>query len=105
MGDVHSSTLIGLEIVRVLRRERLSTERAGEALDRGALVSIDDALLRAAAAIEPRVRSLDAIHLATCALSGSEAELTKPDAAMRAAASELDRRVMDPLDDRAEPRG
>lgn len=105
VGSLYSSTLLELEIIRVLRRERLAVERAGEVLDRVNLVSIDDAVLRAAAAIEPHVRSLDAIHLATCALLGSGAELASHDAGMREAASALGRSAIDPLDDTSEPRG
>lgn len=103
-GSVYSSTLLELEIARVLRRQHQAMERAGEVLDRVNLVSIDDAVLRAGAAIEPLVRSLDAIHLATCALLGSDAELATHDAGMRAAAYALGRSVIDPLDDTTEPR-
>lgn len=97
-GGLYSSSLLELEIIRVLRRERLAVERAGEVLDRVNLVSIDDGLLRAAAAIEPHVRSLDAIHLATCALLGSEVELATHDVQLREAAQALGRGVIDPLD-------
>lgn len=97
-GNVYSSTLLELEIIRVLRREQLAVERAGEVLDRVNLVSIDDGVLRAAAAIEPHVRSLDAIHLATCALLGGGVDLVTHDVGMRDAARALGRSVIDPLD-------
>ncbi len=74
-------------------------------LDRVNLVSIDDGVLPAGAAIEPHVRSLDAIHLATCALLGSDAELATHDAGMREAAYALGRTVVDPLVDTSEPPG
>jgi predicted nucleic acid-binding protein len=102
-GSLYSSTLLELEIVRVLRRERLAIERAGEVLDRVNLVSIDDGVLRAGAAIEPHVRSSDAIHLATCALLGSDAALATHDAGMRETAYALGRSVIDPLADAGQP--
>lgn len=101
-GGLYSSTLLELEITRVLRRERLAIEHAGEVLDRVNLVSIDDGVLRAGAAIQPHVRALDAIHLATCALLGSDAQLVTHDAGMREAADALGRSVIDPLDDTGE---
>lgn len=103
-GSLFSSTLLELEIIRALRRERLAVERAGEVLDRVNLVSIDDGVLRAAAAIEPHVRSSDAIHLATCALLGANAELATHDARMREVAYALGRSAIDPLDGTSEPR-
>lgn len=53
--DVYSSTLLRLELTRVLRRERLDLDLARPVLDRLNLVSIDDGVLRFAAAIEPHI--------------------------------------------------
>ena len=48
-------------------------ERAREAFRRVDLIHVDDALLDAAAALDPRVpRSLDAIHLAAAMTLGSQ---------------------------------
>lgn len=96
-GSVYSSTLLELELIRVLRRERLPIERAGEVLDRVNLISIDDGVLRAAAAIEKHIRSLDSIHLATCALLGNAAVLVSHDARMGEVARERGRSIVDPL--------
>ena len=64
-----SSALSQVEVVRALRRsdrQQSDLERAARALDRVALVPIDDTVLRSAARIEPTaLRSLDSIHLAT----------------------------------------
>lgn len=98
-GSLYSSILLELEIVRALRREHLPLDRAREVLDRVNVVSIDDAVLRAAAAIEPHVRSLDAIHLATCALLGGGAAVATHDARMRDAAGALGWTTVDPLGD------
>lgn len=62
-----SSALLGVEAIRACSRHRsVYAGDAREWLHDIALVPIDDALLDAATSIEPpRVRSLDAIHLAT----------------------------------------
>lgn len=96
-GNIYSSTLLELEIIRVLKREGLRAERAAEVVDRVNLVSIDDGVLRAAAAIDQHVRSLDAIHLATCALLGEDAVLVSHDQQMCAVAQALGGRAVDPL--------
>jgi predicted nucleic acid-binding protein len=92
-----SSTLLQLEIVRALRRERLDTRHARLVLDRLDLISIDDGVLRFAAAIEPHVKSLDAIHLATCSLLGNGVTVVTHDANMAEVAVRLGFDVHDPL--------
>jgi len=61
------------------------------------LVSIDDGVLRFAAAIEAHVKSLDAIHLATCAILGANISVVTHDVQMSAAAASLGLDTMDPL--------
>ena len=51
----------------------------------------------AAAAIEAHIKSLDAIHLATCALLGANIGIVTHDAQMSAAAASLGLETMDPL--------
>lgn len=97
-GDTtFSSTLLQLESIRALRRERLDLDFARPVLDRINLVSIDDGVLRFASAIEPRIRSLDAIHLATCSLLGSGVTVATHDATMREVGSHLGLPSHDPL--------
>ncbi|MGI8522440.1 MAG: type II toxin-antitoxin system VapC family toxin [Nocardioides sp.] len=96
-GEVHSSTLLYLELARVLRRENLDPRLARLVLDRVEQVSIDDGVLRFAASIEPHVKALDAIHLATCLLLGSGVTVATHDAAMREAAALLGLDAVDPL--------
>lgn len=64
-----SSALARVEVRRALRRAgapRFVLDRGEEALQGIVLLAISDAVLDAAAAVEPRtVRSLDAIHLAS----------------------------------------
>lgn len=94
---VCSSTLLQLEIMRALRRERMDTNLARLVLARLDLVSIDDGLLRVAAAIEPHVKSLDAIHLATCSLLGNAVTMVTHDANMADVAAQMGFDVHDPL--------
>lgn len=95
--DVFSSMLLHLELARVLRREGLDVSMARPVLDRVNLVSIDDGVLRFAAAIEAHIKSLDAIHLATCALLGANISVVTHDAQMSTAAASLGLEAMDPL--------
>ena len=95
--DVFSSMLLHLELARVLRREGLDVSMARPVLDRVNLVSIDDGVLRFAAAIEAHIKSLDAIHLATCALLGANISVVTHDAQMSAAAASLGLEAIDPL--------
>ncbi len=95
--EVFSSTLLDLELTRTLRRERMELMRAQLVLRRITLVSIDDGVLRVAGAIEPHVKSLDAIHLATCTMLGSGITVVTHDRGMVVAAAELGFDAFDPL--------
>lgn len=95
--EVFSSTLLHLELTRVLRREGLDPSLSRPLLDRIHLVSIDDGILRFAAAIEPHVKSLDAIHLATCALLGSGIVMATHDNTMATVAASLGLDTTDPI--------
>lgn len=92
-----SSSLLQLEMVLVLRRERLDTGYARLVLDRLDLISIDDGVLRFAAAIEPHIKSLDAIHLATCSLLGNAVTVVTHDVNMAEIAAGLGFDIIDPL--------
>lgn len=102
--EVFSSTLLHLELTRVLRRERLDPELARPLIERISQVGIDDGVLRFAAVIERHVKSLDAIHLATCALLGVGVTVATHDSAMGEAASAMVLDTFDPLGDDAGPR-
>ncbi len=94
---VCSSSLLRLEMVRVLRRERMDPAWARLVTDRVDLISIDDGVLRMAAAIEHHVESLDAIHLATCALLAGDTTLVTHDVTMASVAGHQGIDVHDPL--------
>ena len=72
--------------------------RARRLLQRLNLVEIDDELLEAAAALDPRVlRSLDAIHLAAVQLFGDElTAVVTYDRRMTSAAESIDLAVVAP---------
>ena len=80
--DRVASGLVRVEVFRALRRahtwEPATRHRAEQVLDSIALVAIDEPVLRAAAHLQPeRLRSLDAVHLATAlSLEGLEAVVT-----------------------------
>lgn len=95
--EIVSSTLLRLELTRVCRRDGVDLSRAKAVLDRIREISINDGLLRDAGAIEPHVKSLDAIHLATCALVRPGVTLATHDRAMTQVAREIGLDVMDPL--------
>lgn len=94
---VCSSTLLQLEMMRVLRREQMDTTYARLVLDRLDLITIDDGILRVAGAIEPHVKSLDAIHLATCSLLGNAVTMVTHDANMADVAIHMGFDVHDPV--------
>lgn len=97
LGSLYSSTLLELEVVRALRRDGLNPANASIVLDRLELVSISDGTLRAAATIETHVKSLDAIHLATCGLLGPGLTIVTHDAAMTQVAQHLGFATTDPI--------
>ncbi len=92
-----ASTLLELEVIRALRRERLDPDLAAALLKRVNLVSVEDGVLRVAAGIEPHVKALDAIHLATCSMLGYGVTLVTHDAGMIAACENLGIDTFDPL--------
>ena len=69
-----SCALARVEVIRAVRVHGPSTvSRARRLLQRLNLVEVDDELLEAAAALDPRIlRSLDAIHAAAARLLGEE---------------------------------
>ncbi len=96
-NTVCSSSLLRLEMVRVLRRERMDPAWACLVTDRVDLISIDDGVLRFAETIEHHVKSLDAIHLATCALLAGDTTVVTHDAVLASAAGNHGFDVYDPL--------
>lgn len=95
--ELFSSTVIELEIARVLRRASLDLADGRAVLDRLNLVSLDGSTLRSAAAIEPHVKTLDSIHLAACQQLGTDVTLVTHDLAMTQAADTLGIPTHDPV--------
>ncbi len=98
---VVSSALARVEVTRTVARTGGGTAlrtRARQVLARVALVAIDDAILDAAAELDPAdLRSLDAIHLATAIALGPDLEsLVSYDLRLNAAAESVGLRVVSP---------
>ncbi|MFT4217468.1 MAG: type II toxin-antitoxin system VapC family toxin [Micropruina sp.] len=98
-GDAFvTSRLTALESLRVLRREGLDLGLADDILDLATLLAVDDALLAEAGAIQPHVKTLDALHLASAARVGVYAgTVATHDATMIRSARELGFTVHDPV--------
>jgi predicted nucleic acid-binding protein len=97
--DRASCALARVEVVRAVRGYGpAAVTRARRVLTRLTMIGIDDALLDAAALLDPDVlRSLDAIHLAAAQLFGDDlTAVVTYDARMRAAATLLDMPVAAP---------
>ncbi|MFE6735967.1 type II toxin-antitoxin system VapC family toxin [Microbacterium sp. NPDC057650] len=60
-----SSRLLAVELHAVADRRMLDADAVQELLDRVALVSLDDEIAAQAIAMHSRLRTLDALHLAT----------------------------------------
>ena len=97
---VVSSRLLRTELTRVLRREGLPVSRRDEVLNVLNIAPLTDGVLAAAEAIEPHVKTLDAIHLATVIVAGLDATIVSHDAAMLAAATSLGYDTLDPVTER-----
>lgn len=93
-----SSRLLRTELTRVLRREGIPVHRRNEVLDVVALIPVSDGVLAAAEAIEPHLRTLDAVHLGSIIASGIDATIVTHDRTMLAAAITIGYPTFDPVD-------
>lgn len=94
-----ASTLLQLEVVRVLRREKLELSLSHALFNQINFLSIDNNVLQVAANIEPHIKSLDAIHLATCILMEKAPTIVSHDNNLKKVATQLGFKVFDPLAD------
>ncbi|MBS9534597.1 type II toxin-antitoxin system VapC family toxin [Mycobacterium sp. M1] len=96
---VVSSRILRTEITRVLRRESLPVADRDQILDYIDTIPLDHAVLQEAEAIIPRIRTLDAIHLASALRSGlDDLVVTTHDATMKSVAVMLGFRIADPVE-------
>ncbi|HEY0247908.1 MAG TPA: type II toxin-antitoxin system VapC family toxin [Gryllotalpicola sp.] len=95
--ELISSRLLRTELTRVLRREQLPVALRDEILDVLALIPVTEGVLAAAEAIEPHVKTLDAIHLGSVIASGVDVTIVTHDAGMQAAAARLGYPCHDPV--------
>ncbi|GMA40268.1 PIN domain-containing protein [Mobilicoccus caccae] len=96
---VASPRILRTELTRVLRREGLPVTRRDEILDVVSLVPVTEGVLAASEAIEPHVKTLDAIHLGSVTAAGLDATIVSHDADMRAVARSLGYPTFDPVED------
>lgn len=92
-----SSRILRTELTRVLRREGLPVSRRDELVDVLSVVPITDGVLAAAEAIEPHVKTLDAIHLGSVIAAGLDATIVTHDSGMTAAAVAIGYPTLDPV--------
>lgn len=97
---VVSSRILRSELTRVLRREGLPVNLRDEILDVLTMVPMTEGVLAASEAIEPHVKTLDAIHLGSVIAAGIDATIVTHDAGIIAAAASLGYPTFDPV---AEP--
>jgi len=95
--QVVSSRILRTELTRVLRREGLPVSRRDEVLDVLSLVPVTEGVLAASEAIEPHVKTLDAIHLGSVIAAGLDATIVSHDASMLASATSLGYATIDPV--------
>lgn len=76
------SRILRTEPTRALRRECLPVKRREEILDVLTFVPVTEGVLAAAEAIEPHVKTLDAIHLGSVIAAGLDTTIVTHDAAM-----------------------
>lgn len=73
--------------------------RRDEILDVVALVPVTEGVLAASEAIDPHVKTLDAIHLGSVIAAGLDATIVSHDAGMVAAATSLGYPTLDPVEE------
>ena len=98
--QVLSSRILQTEMVRTCRRDGDDPQRAQEFAAAIDLVPISDAVLRFAEMIEPHIKTLDAIHVATALLLGDPEAITlvTHDSHMKKVARSLGFEVFDPVE-------
>lgn len=92
-----SSRILRTELTRVLLREGLPVARRDEVMDVLSLVPITEGVLAAAEAIQPHVKTLDAIHIGSVIAAGLDAIIVSHDTSMLAAATALGYQTFDPV--------
>ena len=96
--DFVSSSILVLEMTRVLRRESLNPDIVDEFVSQLTLLKVDDALIAEASAIRPHIKSLDALHLASAQRLGvASAAIATHDLNMNRVAQLLGFEVTDPV--------
>lgn len=93
-----SSRLLRTEVVRVLRRDARPLTDGTPLLDRIGMLDITRETHTVAESIERRIKTLDALHLATALLIGEPVTVASHDTVMKEVAEHLGFRVTDPVE-------
>ena len=94
------SSMLELEVLRVVKNAGLSTDVAREYLDEFALVAVTDDLIDEAIALDPVLGSSDSVHVASALrLGAAHVTIATHDAQMARAAAALGFVVFDPVSD------
>lgn len=95
-GCLVSSRLLKTEMIRTLRRDARPLAEADPVLSRVWLTELTEAIVTVAEAIEPHVKTLDALHLATALTIGEPITVATHDRSMLQAAKILGLPTHDP---------
>lgn len=96
--ELVSSRLLQTELTRVLRRDGLPVQHREVVLQSVAQTPITEAILTTAEALTDRLKTLDAIHLASALAFGGATTIATHDQALKAAADTVGLNWTDPLD-------
>lgn len=92
-----SSRILRTALTRVLRREGLPVAMRDEVLDHVGLVPLSEGLLTSAESITERLKTLDAVHLASAVATGADTVVVTHDGALTTAAGSLGFATLDPV--------
>ena len=95
-ADLFSSVLLQVEVARTLRRESRPLDLADQLLATIMPARVSPPIIGLAKAIEPHVKALDAIHLATLMHIDHAATMVTSDAQLMTAAKRLGIGCLDP---------
>lgn len=96
-GALVSSRLLRTELTRALRRDGMPVQDRDAVLDKVAQVPLTESVLAGAEAITEHVKTLDAIHLASALMLGTDVVMVSHDEGIKRVAALLGLDVFDPL--------
>lgn len=92
-----SSRILRTELTRYLHQEEVAVAERDTVIAHVALVELSEGILLNAEAIQPHLRTLDAIHLASALAVGAEVVLASHDVRLREVSAALGLETFDPV--------